>query len=288
MARIGLKYPVVAVATESGTSITYASGALMAKAIMASIKINQSNVKLYADDVLAELDKSFIDGTLSFGADDLTDAMKVLLLGYTEGAEVDAIIGSKEMSAGTATVAPFVGFGFYAKRIKSGVASWRAIWLKKVHFSEPADELKTKGESVEFQTPTLEGTIMVACDGNWKEEATFSSEANAIAWLNTKSGYSAAASTGLTALAMSNGTITPAFSATKYYYNCVATDNVAVTATAAGVIKLYVDGVYNQTLTSTVAGVAIPVASGANKLFTIVVQESGKSAKTTQIVVQRA
>jgi len=288
MAQIGLKYPVVALATETGSSISYSAGALMAKAILANIKINQSNVKLYADDMLAELDQSFINGTISFGADDLTDAIKVLLLGYTEGAEVDAVIGSKELSAGGSTVAPFVGFGFYAKRIKSGVNSWRAIWLKKVMFTEPADEAKTKGESVEFQTPTLEGTIMLAADGKWKEEGTFSSEANAVAWLNTKSGYTAAASTGLTALAMSNGTLTPIFDVAKYNYNVVATGDVAVTATAAGVIKLYVDGVYNQTLVTTVAGVAVVVASGASKLFTIVVQESGKSAKTTQIVVQRA
>lgn len=288
MARIGLKYPVAALATETGSSISYSAGAVVAMAILANIKINQSNIKLPADDKLAELDQSFIDGTISFGADDLSDAIKVLLLGYTEGAEVDAVIGSKELSAGSATTSPFVGFGFYGKRVKAGVNSWRAIWLKKVKFAEPADESKTKGTSVEFQTPTLEGTIMVAADDRWKEEGTFSSEANAVAWLNTKSGYSAAASTGLTALAMSNGTITPIFDATKYNYNCVATGDVAVTATAAGVIKLYVDGVYNQTLVTTVAGVAVVVASGASKLFTIVVQESGKSAKTTTVVVQRA
>jgi hypothetical protein len=41
----------------------------------------------------------------------------------------------------------------------AGAARWRAIWLKKVMFAEPADETKTRGEGVEFGTTTLEGSI---------------------------------------------------------------------------------------------------------------------------------
>jgi hypothetical protein len=49
-----------------------------------------------------------------------------------------------------------------------------------------------------------------------------------------------------------------------------------------------VDGIFNQVLTTEVAGVAVPMAAGENKIFTIIVQENGKTAKTTNIVVQRA
>lgn len=288
MPNIGLKYPVVAVLTESGTTATYASGAVLAKAISANVSIETSHVPLYADDGISELDTSFIKGTVSLNVDDLSDAAKMLLFNYTEGSEVDAAISSKEMSAGSANTPAFIGLGFYGKRIKTGVSSWRAVWLKKVLFKEPNAESTTKGESTEFKTPTLEGTVMMACDSKWKEEGTFSTEAGAIAWLNTKSGVSSAVSTGLTALSISNCTLTPSFAAAKFNYSGAATNDVAVTATADGVIKLYVDGVYNQTLSTGVAGVAVTMAAGNNKLFEIVIKESGKTEIVTRIMVQRA
>lgn len=285
MAAIGLKYPVVAVLTESGTTASYASGAVLAKAISANVSIETSNVKLYADDGISEFDTSFLKGTISFNVDDLSDAVKVLLLNYTEGSEVDAAISSKEMSAGSANTPAFIGFGFYSKRKKSNVDSWRAIWLKKVQFKEPNMESTTKGESVEFKTPTLEGEITLACDSKWKEEGTFSTEAGAIAWLNTKSGISSAVSTGLTALSIANGTLSPSFIASIFNYSCDLTDVPKITATAAGTIKLYIDGVYSQTLTSGVQSADILMTDTANKLFEIVIQESGKQEIVTRIMM---
>lgn len=287
MAIIGLKYPVCALLTESGTTASYSAGAVLAKAISANISIETSDVKLYADDGISEFDTSFIKGSVSFNIDDLSDAMKVLLLNYTEGAEVDAAISSKELSATTATTPAFIGLGFYSKRAKSSVASWRAIWFKKVQFKEPNQESTTKGESVEFKTPTLDGMITACCDTKWKEEGTFSTENGAIAWLNAKSGISSAVSTGLTALSIANGTLSPSFLADIFNYSCdLSSTPKKITATAAGVIKLYVDGVYNQTLTSGIQSADISFASGsAHKLIEIVIQESGKKEIVTRIMM---
>ncbi|HRS66160.1 MAG TPA: hypothetical protein P5519_09790 [Spirochaetia bacterium] len=288
MAKIGLKYPVYAKATETGSSISYSNGAVLAKAISANISIESNDVKLYADDAVSETDHSFASGNISLNADDLSDAVKVALLGYTEGAEVDATLGSKELSAGAATTAAFVGVGFYAKRIKAGVTSWRAIWLKKVQFKEPADESATKGETVEFKTPTLEGTIMMAADDKWKEEGTFSTESSAIAWLNGKAGISSDVSNNITALTLDNGTLTPDFVAATRNYSCECTNNTAITATfAAGTAKVYVDGTYFETLTTETKGGSITMAAGNNKIIQIVVQESGKTAVTYTIMCQR-
>jgi len=89
---------------------------------------------------------------------------------------------------------------------------------------------------------------------------------------------------------MSNGTFTPTFAAGTYNYSCALTDTpTAITATfALGTAKVYVDGVYNQTLSTTVAGTGIAVADGENKLIQIVVQESGKTAVTYTIMAQNA
>ena len=67
MAKLGLKYPVYAIGTESGSSISYADGGVIAKAISANIAITTSDVKLFADDVsesgMQELDMAGSSGS---------------------------------------------------------------------------------------------------------------------------------------------------------------------------------------------------------------------------------
>lgn len=69
--------------------------------------------------------------------------------------------------------------------------SFLAKWLKKTQFSEPNDETDTKGETVTFQTPTIEGTVFQMSDGSWKEQAEFTDETKAVEWLNKKAGIGA-------------------------------------------------------------------------------------------------
>lgn len=288
MAKIGLKYPVYAIYAESGTTVTYSSGAVLAKAISAKINISTNDEKLYADDAICESDKSFASGTVTMGIDDLYDAAKVALLGYIEGSIIDVSASTKELSAPGAATLPYVGFGFYARAKRSNGDKWRAIWLKKVQFGEPSDEFETKGEKTSFKTPEIEGTVMVAADGYWKSEGTFDTEAEAISYLNTKAGITSAVSNNITALTATGGTLAPTFSATTRNYSCVCTANLVLTATfAAGTAKLYVDGVLNQSLATTVAGTAIPLVAGDSKLVQIIVQESGKTPVTYQIMATR-
>ena len=189
MAKIGLKYPCYSPATEDDSSITYGAGAVLARAISANIDIENNYTLLHADDAVAESDTSFASGTVTIGIDDLYDKAKVDLLDYIEGNVVDVNTGAKELSVGVANPA-YVGFGFYGKVVRKKKNYWRAIWLKKVQFAEPSDEFATKGENVEFSTPELEGNIMLAVDGKWKDEATFSTEKGAKDWLDGKSGIS--------------------------------------------------------------------------------------------------
>lgn len=288
MAKIGLKYPVYAVATETTSSISYSGGAVLAKGINANISIETNDIKLYADDAIAETDYSFSSGTVSIEIDDFTNTAQVALLGYTEGSTIDASLGTKELKAADSSTPVIVGFGFYGKKKVSNATKWRAIWLKKVQFKEPSDEMKTKGETVEFGTTSLEGTIMVAADGYWKEEGTFDTEAEAVSYLNTKSGISVAVSNNITVLTATNGTFTPAFAEATYIYSLACTGNTDLTATfAAGTAKVYIDGVYTETLVTTVKGASITMGINTNKLIEITVQESGKSAITYTIVAQR-
>jgi hypothetical protein len=40
--------------------------------------------------------------------------------------------------------------------------------LYKVKFSEPSEDYATKGESIEYKTPSISGRAMANDEGNWK------------------------------------------------------------------------------------------------------------------------
>lgn len=187
MAKVGLKYPVAAMLKDDESG--YEKGFVIAKAIKATANPNNNSAVLYADDGQAESDKSIRDISISLNVDDLTQKVYADLLGHTYTAAGEGPDGTPEkVEVSTDDIAPFVGIGFYGKVVRSNKPSYMAKWLKKVQFAEPNDETDTKGESVNFQTPTIEGTAYACEDGSIKEQAEFTTEAEAIKWLKTKIG----------------------------------------------------------------------------------------------------
>jgi predicted secreted protein len=85
------------------------------------------------------------------------------------------------------------------------------------------------------------------------------------------------------------GALAPAFAGTTYNYSYSFTGaSMTVTATLAGAnLKLYVDGVFAQNLTSGAPSAAIPFAAVGSKRLTIFENENGKSQKTYDIVAIR-
>ncbi|MBD0381285.1 phage tail tube protein [Paenibacillus sedimenti] len=97
------------------------------------------------------------------------------------------------------------------------------------------------------------------------------------------------ASSGLTALSLTGagGTLSPAFSAgnRSYTFGGVTASSITVTATAAShALKLYIDGVYSQDLTSGSASAAIALTLNVGKKLTIIATESGKTSVVYEIV----
>lgn len=191
MAKVGLKYLVAAPLNEDGK--TYGTGFVVAKMIKATVNANSNDVKLYADDGVAESDKSFKDGTISLNVDDLTQKVYADMLGHKYTAEAgDGETKTPETVVASANdIAPYLGTGFYGEVRRNNKPSFQAKWLKKTQFAEPNDETETKGETMAFQTPTVEGTVFKADDGSWKEQAEFKTEAEAREWLNAKANITA-------------------------------------------------------------------------------------------------
>lgn len=151
MATIGLDRLYYAKITEDEIGEeTYAAPVPLAKAISADMSVELAEAILYADDGAAEIVKEFKNGTLLLGIDDIGVSAASDLTGAT--IDDNHVLISTSEDGGTP-----VAVGFRAKKANG---KYRYYWLYKVKFGIPATNLATKGDSITFSTPTIEGTIM--------------------------------------------------------------------------------------------------------------------------------
>lgn len=169
MATIGLDKLYYATITEDALGEeTYGTPQILAKAITAELSVELTEAILYADDGAAEVVKDFNSGTLTLGVADIGATVAAELTGATTD-DNGVLISASEDSG------PPVAIGFRALKPNG---HYRYFWLYRVKFGLPATNLQTKGESITFSTPTIEGTVMRRnkLDGNgkhpWKAEVT--------------------------------------------------------------------------------------------------------------------
>ena len=178
MAKIGLRNFLFGILTEeSDGSATYGTATKPAKAISCSVDITNNDAELYADDALAESDKTFQSGTVTIGIDEEDTVVMATLLGHA--------LNNGEMVRGAYDIAPYVGLGRIVTKIVGGVYKYKVEFLKKVKFAEMSQSDTTKGESVEFGTFELEGTVSALANGEWSVSKTFSTMAEAQTYLES-------------------------------------------------------------------------------------------------------
>lgn len=184
----GFSLPYVALYAASGGTITYTSGQKLARGVDVSIAPESGNDNIfYADNIAAETDAGrFTGGTLSLTVDGLLPATRKLIFGLPAATGGWTEFGD-DMSV------PYVGVGFIARQQSEGVVTYTPVVLAKCRFTLPTDSAATQEDAIDWQTESLEATILRADDANhvWKylgdEETT---EAAAEAALKTKLGIS--------------------------------------------------------------------------------------------------
>lgn len=177
MARIGLtnfRYGILTEATDGTPS--YGGAKTPGHAISCSVDITNNDASLYGDDTLIESDTSFNNGTVTMGIDEDDVTTMAELLGHTVTTE-----GQMTRSANDS--APYVGLGRIITKMVNNSYKYKVEFLYKVKFSEPSQEDNTKGDSVEFSTPEIEGTVAALANGNWSVTKTFDTKAEAVTYL---------------------------------------------------------------------------------------------------------
>ena len=186
MARIGFKKAKYnKIVGNAYASLTSNAVPVFEKVIDEKFAPEYNTAELYANDGLAESDYSFKKGTLSLTVADDDDALCAELLGNTVASD-DGVTSNIE------DVAPEFGYGHIIPKLVGGVRQYKAEFFPRVKFTKITSDNKTRGESVEFSTTAIEGTVMpleTAVNGleigDWEKHHTFATLAEAETYLDS-------------------------------------------------------------------------------------------------------
>lgn len=187
MASIGLrnaKYNQIDYATKKYKILTDSKVPVLGRLIEAKITEDRNNTTLRADDIIAEKDLSFKGGTVNITVDDVTDEVYAELKGIT-------ISEDKEVTDNSENEAPEIGYGHIVIKIYKGVKSFKVEFLPRIQITKITADRKTKGESIEYNTVSIEANLMELEEeingmkvGDWKKVKSFKTLEEAQAYLD--------------------------------------------------------------------------------------------------------
>lgn len=181
MAQIGLTNLWYGLLTEGADGTpSYGGAKSFGKAVSAKVDVSTNDAALYADDVLAESDSSFQSAKVTLGVADDDITVFAEILGHK------AAYGGGEMVRSADDAAPWIGLGRVVTKVKDGKRQYKGEFIYKCKFSEPSQEDETKGESVDFSTPEIEGSAAALANGDWSAAQTFDTKEAAVAWVKGK------------------------------------------------------------------------------------------------------
>ena len=186
MARTGFKKAKYnKIAGDKYAALTENIVPLFEKVIDEKFAPEYNSAELYANDGLAETDYSFKKGTLSLTVADDDDKFIAELFGTAidEGGEVTQTIND---------TAPEFGYGHIIPKQVNGAKKYKVEFFPRVKFTKVTGDNKTRGESVEFSTTALEGTVLPLDSdingltaGVWEKHQTFATLQEAETYLDS-------------------------------------------------------------------------------------------------------
>ena len=142
-----------------------------------------NTAELYANDALCESDYSFKKGTLSLTVADDDDTFVAEIMGNT--------VSTGEVVSSVDDTAPEVGYGHILPKLVSNVKKYKVEFFPRVKFTKVTTDNKTRGESIEFSTTAIEGTVYPLekevnglAVGTWEKHQTFATLAEAETYLD--------------------------------------------------------------------------------------------------------
>ncbi len=165
MAQIGLKNIYYAIVqSDTAEATTYGTPVKLSQAISVDINPSIQKATLYGDDAPIAANTSLTEITVTIETADIPLEAQAHLLGHTID-ESDTLIAKASDSA------PYVGLMFESEMHNGNI---RCVKLYKGKFAPTQETINTRGESLEYQVPKIEGSFVAReSDGAWKKVHDF-------------------------------------------------------------------------------------------------------------------
>lgn len=187
MAYIGLAKPYIAKLVNEETK-EYSDCFVAGGAIGMDISPEYNEASLYADNKLDDYRKDFKRATVKMNTSRIPVAGAKIMFGHE--------VIDNEVIYRTGDAANYCGVGFYVtESIKDKGDKYVAIIIYKTKFTESQEGFTTKGDNIEYKTPSVEGVASSVGDNIWKRTKVFDTEREAEEWVQTQLGYKKKCST---------------------------------------------------------------------------------------------
>lgn len=186
MAYIGIAKPYVAKLEDQETR-TYSNCFIAGEAIGMDISPEYGENKMYGDNKLCDYRKDIKQAGVKMN----TTRMPIIGASVMFGHEIN---GSHVIYR-TSDSANYCGVGFHVTEVTDNGDKYPAIIIYKTKFTESSESYTTKGDSIEYKTPTIEGVASAISGNVWKETRVFDTEEEADEWIQGQLGYKKKCST---------------------------------------------------------------------------------------------
>lgn len=173
MVTTGFSKPYVAKYANTGSTVTYSDGMILARGVSLSVEIDTADDNnFYCDNVIGETESTqFTSGSATITVDGLDNDAATMIFGLPAPQSVTVEESPVQMQGyGQQMNAPYVGFGCVRRTMMNGVTQYWPYILPKIKFSLPSEEMATQEDSIDWQTQELTATIMRddTTAANWK------------------------------------------------------------------------------------------------------------------------
>ena len=217
--------------------VTYSGGMINPHAIEYTLTPESTdNNPLYGDNQIIENDTPRFNGaTLALGIDELEQnaaefilGVKIIQMSYGADKTAKVTVYDDEQTP------PFLGVGIIEEHQINDVNRYKAVIMCKAQFNNPESTATTRGESIEWQTKTIEGNVSRSDETSengvhpWKTGAWFDSEAEAVTYLEYMLGVGTLGTLTIqseagSAEGQTEITVTPEKTGTNEYYYQIGT-----------------------------------------------------------------
>lgn len=167
-------------------AVTYANKQTIGDAMGVNMELRFAEARLYAEGRLAEYVREITGGTLSIAEKYIPDAAQKILFGARDKSRTVNAKSVAGLVVGSDDSGKYVGVAGYATDMVDTVKKYYCFHFRKAKFGRPSMAFQTKGESIQFATPTTTGELMADDTETHDivEDATVDTEAEAKAWVD--------------------------------------------------------------------------------------------------------